>query len=144
MSRQPMQAYLIMLASDERFCLGVRAVAPAMPLELKRYDERDATVRWVCGTDGLIRPLADAGLCVEVCGVSGGTGRTCLATVMPGRLAQHWCRAGGAIVNKLYPKLVLDNADGRPAEGNPVRVRALDPAAARQWHLHAVAAGGSA
>ncbi|AVR97363.1 RICIN domain-containing protein [Pseudoduganella armeniaca] len=132
------QTYLIILVSDSRFCLGVRDVAHAVPLELRPYDEHDATVRWVFGADGLIRPAADAGLCVEARGVCGSAGLACLGTVMPGKLAQHWCRDDGAIVNQLYPKLVLDHAGGHVAPGNPVRVRALPAAAARQWRLHAL------
>lgn len=140
----PKQVYFIMLAGDHRFCLGVRDVAPAAALELKLHDEQDATLRWVFGADGLIRPVADASLCVEVRGVSGGLGLACLATVMPGRLAQHWRRADGAIVNKLYPKLALDHVERHVAPGNPVRVRALAEADARQWRLLAVGPAGGA
>lgn len=140
----PKQVYFIMLAGDRRFCLGVPDVVPAAALVLKRHDARDATVRWLFGADGLIRPVADASLCVEVRGVSGGAGLACLATVMPGRLAQHWRRADGAIVNKLYPKLALDHAYSHIAPGNPVRVRALAEADARQWRLLTVGTASGA
>lgn len=136
---QPKQAYLIMLASDTRLCLGAREVAPAAPLELKPHDGGDQSLRWLFGTDGLIRPAFDTGMCVEVRAVSGGAGQACLASVMPGKLAQHWHHADGAIFSQLYPKLVLDNTDGRMVPGNPVRVCAHAGGAARQWSVRAVA-----
>jgi hypothetical protein len=134
----PEQAYLIMLAADHRFCLAARELALAAPLELKALDRHDATLRWVCGNDGLIRAAAAPGLCVEVREVSGTAGLACLGRVMQGRLAQHWQRADAALVNALYPKLMLDNTDGRVGHGNPVRVSALSAADAQQWRLRAV------